>query len=146
MLKWGVVVLGFFLLGHLSFSKPLKLDIKIPCKDVNFKTNYHTYTSVSSPLPRDEKQSVGFSFFFNRLPSVSAIVDNIRSLNLSKTYQEPPPEIYTSDIRRHADYYEKDIIVKNTYIRPTNKGNELVQLYQNDPQLDFGVALNASFK
>ncbi|ACG57155.1 hypothetical protein HY04AAS1_0465 [Hydrogenobaculum sp. Y04AAS1] len=146
MLKRGVVVLGFFLFGHLSFSKPLKLDIKIPCKDVNFKTNYHTYTSISSPLPRDEKQSVGFSFFFNRLPSVSAIVDNIRSLNLSKTYQEPPPEIYTSDIRRHADYYEKDIITKNTYIRPTNKGNELVQLYKNDPQLDFGVALNARFK
>jgi len=146
MLKRGVVVLGFFLLGHLSFSKPLKLDIKIPYKDVNFKTKYHTYTSVSSPLPRDEKQSVGFSFFFNRLPSVSAIVDNIKSLNLSKTYQEPPPEIYTSDIRRHADYYEKDVITKNTYIRPTNKGNELVQLYQNDPQLDFGVALNARFK
>jgi hypothetical protein len=94
MLKRGVVVLGFFLLGHLSFSKPLKLDIKIPYKDVNFKTNYHTYTSVSSPLPRDEKQSVGFSFFFNRLPSVSAIVDNIRSLNLSKTYQNHPRDIH----------------------------------------------------
>ncbi|MGC8676674.1 MAG: hypothetical protein ACP5UF_00405 [Hydrogenobaculum sp.] len=146
MLKRGVVVLGLFVFGHFAFSKPLKLNIKIPYKDINFKTNHRVYASVSSPLPIDEKQSVGFSFFFNRLPSVSALVDNIKSLNLSKTYQEPPPEIYTSDIRRHADYYEKDIITKNTYIRPTNKGNELVELYQNDVQLDFGVALNTRFK
>lgn len=146
MLKRGVVVLGLFVFGHLAFSEPLKLDIKIPCKDVNFKTNHRVSAVISSPLPRDEKQSVGFSFFFNRLPSVSALVDNIKSLNLSKTYQEPAAEIYTSDIRRHADYYEKDIIIKNTYIRPTNKGNELVELYQNDVQLDFGIALNARFK
>jgi len=114
---------------------------------VNFEAKHPQYNyDIKAPLPMAKKDNMGFSIFFNRLPSVSAIVDNIRSLNLSKTYQEPPPEIYTSDIRRHANSYEKDVITKNTYIRPTNKGNELVQLYQNDPQLDFGVALNASFK
>jgi len=145
MLKWGVVVLGLF--ACVSFGKPLELDINIPCRHVNFEAKHPQYNyDIKAPLPMTKKDNMGFSIFFNRLPSVSAIVDNIRSLNLSKTYQEPPPEIYTSDIRRHADYYEKDIITKNTYIRPTNKGNELVQLYQNDPQLDFGVAFNTNFK
>ncbi len=148
MLKRRVVVLGLFLLvlSNMSFSKPLILDIRIPLKDVNFMTHKRNIDNFVAPLPRPNKQDIGFSFFFNRLPSVSTLVDNIKSLNLSKTYQEPPPKIYTADIRRHANYYEKDIITKNTYIRPTNKGNELVELYQNDVQLDFGIALNTRFK
>jgi len=147
MLKRGVVVLGLFLLANISFSKPLYLDIKIPYKDINFKIQKHNHqTNVIAPLPRQEKHNIGFSFFFNRLPSISTILDSIKSLNPSKTYQENPPEIYTADIRRHANYYEKDVITKNTYIRPTNKGNELVELYQGDVQLDFGIALNTHFK
>ncbi len=139
---WALI----FIALELSYSKPLKLDIKVCCDGINFKVHKSKNFDIVSPLPYYSKNDTGFSIFFNRFPSVSAIVDNVKSLNLGKTYQEPATDIYTEDIKRHANLYEKDVLTKNTYIRPTNKGNELVELYQNDVQLDFGIAFNKKFK
>lgn len=150
IMKGGYVLFGLLILGVLdmAFSKNLNLDIKINCHNVCFlkKPKIEKQVNIEAPLPKYKDNGFGLTFFFNRFNSLNSMINNIKSLNLSKTYPEPSIDVYEDDIRRNANYHEKSIVIKNTYIRPTNGGNQLVELYQVSPQLDFGLALSKKFK
>ncbi len=143
--KW--LILSLFLVSSASYAKHLILNIHIDCGHVCFiKSQKPKPENILAPLPISIKNTVGLSFFFNRLDSLNSMIKNVQSMDLSKTYQEPSTQIYTEDVRRNANYYQNSVITKNIYIRPTNKGNELISLYNVSPQLDFGLALNKMFK